>query len=374
MNKGIEAYELMELLLAGELSEQDQKKWEELCADQASLEQELDKHRLLNKLLEASYYAEIKETVSKIHEGKILKSNRFKRMFNRLGFGLGTILILFSIYTWNLNQTKELLQEPPSETGHMKPALKDTMNTQPIPEYVDIRTKNNTEVVEHPEIEEALEKTKKEDAPREPVEIRAIEHRTQTTLYAKKDSPPIESIKATSSAPDLNCKSFRYLGAVNAKASCSDQPTGQIWLDSLKIIGGRAPYQLLVSDIAAQFKYSATNLKPGNYGAYLIDSEQCRIFLGSAYISEVDCYGYKQHVFAPEKGEYWIIPNLEMSGILHIYSTKGQLVFSQQLEAMQEYKWDGKSDMYVDLPMGLYHYEIKFDESSTSVGSITIVR
>jgi gliding motility-associated-like protein len=141
----------------------------------------------------------------------------------------------------------------------------------------------------------------------------------------------------------------------------------------MTVSGGMPPYYFSLDTLNFRDTTVFSDLPPGIYSLYAKEAGNCISRLGTAIINSVDCT--YQAVFAPARGETWSVPSdPEKSATIYIFSRTGTQVYTTAIRSFETIVWNGTADAGQLLPMGIYHFEIRYTDGTSFNGSVTIVR
>jgi hypothetical protein len=183
----------------------------------------------------------------------------------------------------------------------------------------------------------------------------------------------VETAPLTDEPSAADCNEIIIEASFTSNISCNNEPTGSIVIDRQSVRGGAPPYAFSLNQkiFADTSVFSA--LYPGSYSLFARDINDCVSMLGTAIIGSEDCT--YQAAFAPLRGETWMVPVDENRiGTLFIYSKEGNVVYSIPVNGNETTVWSGETLSGQGLPMGLYQFEIRYDDGNRFIGNVTIVR
>ncbi len=391
MNKAIEINELIESYLKGTLSETERISFEKRMQKDASLSQQVNLYRQLHEVISDGAYINVKNDLKHIHLKKVSTSNMIRRI---TGFGSGGLLIGIVIFLAIKNRTDH--QEPMQEISY--PATEQTINdtTSRELEALSHNTDTGDKATSLPTARNVvpLAKTSDKDTAQPDAILRDGYKETKITgadtpKTYKTDTThnhvPIPAMEAPVNVSDdyddstsektdtVDCSNITIEAVFTTHPSYNNKPTGDIEIDRQSIHGGKPPYVFSLSQNTFTDTIVFASLYPGNYPVYIKDANDCISKVGTAVIKSED-YTY-QDVFAPLNGETWPVPvERDKEGMLLIYSKAGTVVYSISVNGNETTVWNGQTINGQILPMGLYQFEIRYNDGSIFTGNVTIVR
>ena len=157
-----------------------------------------------------------------------------------------------------------------------------------------------------------------------------------------------------------------------AENTCSDRSQGRILFLTQSLRGGTPPYEFSING-GKVFESRALfdNLQGGNYRLAVRDADQCISETGIAEVRNMEC----DFRFAPGLGEVWEIPFItDKEGKLSLYSKDGKLLYSVAIGPYSGKTWDGRSLQGEMLPLGVYMFQLAFEDGSLYQGTVTIIK
>lgn len=391
MKKEIEINELIESYLKGTLSDIERISFEKRMQKDASLSQQVNLYRQLHGMISDSVYLNVKNDLKHIHLKKVSTSKMIRRI---TGFGSGGLLIGIVIFLAIKNgaNNQALLQEIPYPATEQ--TITDTASSERKALSQDIDT-GDTEtsllpaknIVPHAKAsdEETVQPARVPQANHEEMKTAGTDALKSDKTDTTQNHVPISDIEASVNVPGhdddsifeetgtVDCSNISIKAVFTTHPSCNNKPTGNIEIDRQSIQGGEPPYGFSLNQKTFTDTVVFTSLYPGRYPVYVKDDNDCTSQVGDAIIESEDCT--YQAVFAPLNGETWTVPvERDKEGMLLIYSKAGTVVYSISVNGNETTVWNGQTVNGQILPMGLYQFEIRYNDGSTFTGNVTILR
>ena len=382
MKEEINKYEKFEQYLKGELSTDEKNTFQNKLENDVEFNREFLQHEKLFNIINDKGYIDVKENIRQIHSRKL----RINKYIRNTGIGISILvsgMILYSVFI-SSKKDEDIVNEETTEIADN--------NSQPlihsIPRFEKDTVKsvtkkiNNNKAAEIKVSQQVTENNRIEDIPDLGIknQVRKIVNpeKKDSLFQHKIILSPDRKINNTEpaemdTAKMFDCSKIEIYSDVTIKESCNNKSTGEIQFVNRTISGGNEPYSFSIDN--GQNYYSKdhfTSLKSGIYHLFIKDKNNCFSRLGSFRISSINCT--YEHAFAPLKLETWEVPTEHRAGTLSILSRSGNLVFKRNIEAFEVYKWDGKTEEGVLLPMGIFQFIIKFRDGEEKTGSITIIK
>lgn len=378
----IETYELIERYLLGKISKDERAGVEKRMKDDPAFSAEVEKHRILQQVINDNSLIRIKDNLRIIRNQKLIKNLRRKRLYRSMLIA-GSCAIILSVSLLLLNK-KDSAVRPASEAQRASEAFTG------IPDTVNSGNKmlihsNSHAVKKHRE--KYMQRTDsnnrsnfKSDLTKKPVADNKYTLRTDSAVSIKSVPPALSdrtsseqlstdtAVPASAVPKTLPCNiEAEYL----TEPSCNNAPTGLINIMEGSLSGGIPPYQVFLNDKPVD-KFMFTKLKPGFYKLEIRDSTGCIFNPGAIVINTIDC-NYAQR-FSPLL-EVWDIPlDQNKPGIIEIFNKNGLLVYKLRFEGTGPETWNGNDLKNSALPRGLYPFTIRYDNGKIFQGTITIIR
>lgn len=387
MKKEIEINERIESYLNGTMPAAEKESFEQLMQEDSFLAQQVDLHRQLHDVIAEGAYLHVKSELKSIHLQKVKISKTARRI---TGYGIGGLIIgiVLLLVIKNVIGTKE-----PVDENNVIPA--EQITTIPVPEAtikMDTPAGEKESIISREDItrvDEPGDETRPSVAlPEEIPEEKALAE-TEPVPVENKDSfrinnlipafePAVPSVQDDIAAGSddnvaFDCSKITIEASFTSEVSCNNKPTGSIVINRKSITGGMPPYTFSINQAAYIDTVMFASLYPGSYTIYAKDANDCISRLGTAMIGIKDCT--YEDIFSPLKGDTWTIPvDRNKEGILTIYSKSGAVVYSIRVSGSETNIWNGETISGQVLPMGLYQFEITYDDGSRFAGNVTIVR
>ena len=374
MKKEIEINERIESFLNGDMTPEESGEFRHLMESDPTLAGQVGQHKQVRILITESAYIDIRHDLEKI---RLLRVKRLKRIKRASGYGFGGLAICIVAFLVFRNVSVDQKITRPRDP---EPAIQDLREeplpgpaTRPIPDSAEYRNfaAKSPETYKLPMADEHTEQ-------RDTLvlgQIPAIANIPDAAVIRGADplprtaKPPEKNLPV----PVTDCSKIRIRAEFITRESCNNKPTGSFVIDRQSLSGGRPPYSFSLNRIAFLDTAIFAGLYPGNYPVYVKDGDNCILLLGTALIGSVDCT--YQAVFAPLKGETWLIPSDPGSdGTIRIISKAGMLVYSLDMKAGETHAWTGETISGQQLPMGVYQFEIEYSNGNSFTGNVTIVR
>jgi hypothetical protein len=371
MKREIEISEWIESYLNGTLSTEDSAMFEKRQAEDELFAAEVERHREIHGIITQGAYLKIKTDLNDIH----LRTVRQKRINRIKGGSFGGLILGIILLTviFSKNDKKNVGNNPPDSlfTNKEQNILIPADSGKQTPNIDKYRpTQQISIVVSQDDSSEMYNSLTTESIPELPVEPEDMLSEDQTRLPF---NAPGKLTPADSGSTDPDCSTVKIEGRFDESESCNNKPTGSIKIQRTTVAGGLPPYHFSIDKINFRDTTVFSDLSAGIYKMYARDAGNCISQLGTAIITSVDCT--YQAVFAPARGETWSVPtNPDKSGSVNIFSRTGTLVYTAGFGNFQTIVWDGTADAGQMLPMGIYHFEIRYSDGNSFNGSVTIVR
>jgi len=381
MKQEIEINEWIERFLNGDLPADERVSFRKKLEEDPDFAREVELHRHLHDIITDGAYLNIKSKLKSIHLEKTRISKKIRRF---TGFGIGG-LIIGVILLWVLpdtGKTENDKNEPSVSVREDSVAVQDQKSplTEKTPEIAAVITSGAPSADQDPGDDKIPDITfqadtvfAKEQIQREvPVENKEPKTEKQVPEPFSENKPTSRKAEA-SSKPD--CRKIKIEGSFRESESCNNKPTGRIAIDRESLTGGQAPYTFSIDKVNFHDTLLFSGLYPTSYALYARDANKCISRIGTALIRSVDCTNAYQAVFAPLRGEIWTVPvDPDRSGTLNIFSKNAALVYSVRFTGNETVTWSGTTLSGQALPMGLYQFEISYDDGGSYIGNVTILK
>jgi len=434
MKKDIEINERIESYLKGTLSEEDMKRVRDRMKEDASFAKQVEAHRQLHDVITDSVYLGVRNELKNVHLNKMRTLRNIRRI---TGFGSAGLIVGLAV-VFLVVRKPESGDIPQEDTlSPVKQQIIEQPATEEIPAGGDVpagisspEEVTGTQMAGEGMKEEGM--TGREAATegtdvKVGSEVRALQQQAARKAAAPAPSPesskdagegPIErtgSIDVVTGRdaggpdeempdaeqPDAatagreqtdrlgeddqaagaenpvsdvsDCSNVNIEGSLIIEVSCNNEPTGSIQIDGQSLRGGSPPYSFSLSQKTYTDTPVFSSLYAGNYSVYARDAAGCIKLLQNAVVGSEDCT--YEHVFAPMQGQVWTVPVRDNgNGTLIIYSKEGNVVYQVPVRGDEETLWQGETVSGQGLPMGLYPFEIRYDDGTRFIGTVTLVR
>lgn len=388
MKSEIEKYEKIERFLSGTISEEEKKEIELLIVKDPHFAKEVEQHKLVFNFIIDSSIAGVREQMRTIHDKKIRKIRINRRIRVGIAITTGVVvigLIAYSLFTRKKNteesipmipvpeKSQSIITHPIKSSANKIIPVSESKNQNPIVE----KGMTEQDRVSRPIITEKMSQTLN-DGNSEIIKTIA----NSSASFQDKPDENIPADQAAKKSEEVNllpenivydCSQVSLFGNVTTEKSCQDKATGVLLIEETSITGGTPPYSVSVDN---QTSYHSglrfDQLLPSRYSVWIRDINNCTTWLGSYLIESVDCT--IQDIFAPDKGEKWVVPNNEKPCQLKIFNQGGILVFETIIDFAGKSTWDGTTRSGALLLMGVYTYVIKLEDGTILKGNVTIIR
>ncbi len=356
--------DLIEQYLKGNLSKPEQLAFEKELLANPSLQQEVDKNKLLHTLLAEKRLLDLKKTARETYNAdqktRFIKFSVLGALF--LGAGIGTY--------WLLSDAKpKIATVTPNIQTHTAPDNKQTpiiAQKQGESDSV-VLPKKETIIVGKVEDRQPATNTQETAIATSPASVVMEQHTENTKVMPV---PIAKELVKETEAKNLGdvCKGIVLKADITTYPTCSHEDKGSVALSNFQ--GGTAPYSFKILDKEGTMAMNQ-HLAAGPYTILLSDEHQCTTKLSHVWIKIKNCN--KSYSFNPFVGEKWEIPATTQVGHLTIVDKAGNTYLSKEIEAGTTELWDGNS-LYGDVKVGYYLFNIKYSDGSEERGAVTIVK
>ena len=346
----IEQYERIEAYLKGNLNTEEASSFEQEMQADATLQEEVDVHRLMHETIVESNLAEFRERMRMLDPNEVIQTRFWKKVLvvsvSAVGLALMTLAVL------------HFTDKEPEKLNSL---------VQPIPEdnqLLDNTTaEKNAQMSLLEESEVVLERPTEMNAvisPQVRVQSQLKSVRVLKSKHRKPDFEINSQNVATFQTPDVlgsplskpmvDCELELAAISEEIKPSCYGQESGEVlftgsFLDKVDFSGQEVDARKI------------NELKEGAYEFTLNTKSGCST-KRKVIVESVFCAGDQS--FAPSEGQYWLVPTFNLGGTVVIYGLDGEKCFESVFTEGESVEWNGESDSGRLMPRGEYYYEVKF--------------
>jgi biopolymer transport protein ExbD len=385
----IEKYEQIERFLTNRLSEEERIALEISAVSDAQLAGAIERHRQVVHFVNTSMYLGIREKIGEIHTKRSRKAKIRKSGIKTVTLIAVVLIILSAILFFMLNNNRQKStvkpQLPPASHEEQPIQNKGVSSSIPKPPNNTLQNVRAGSAC-NPDSLSKIQSTENHGEEKQLIrqntlQLNPIRQEESTIdishILTKTEHPeqPQEQITQQNILQEnsFDCSQVSIFAEVTLEPSCENEATGTIAVAKTTISGGTPPYSLSIDNqksYQTKLKYSA--LSPNHYSVWIRDDNECSTCLGTFTVGNVRC-GY-QDIFAPDKGELWEIPNKGMACKMLIYNQNGALVVEADYDLPGSYFWDGRNALGEIQPMGVYTFLLRFEDSTSLQGNVTIIR
>lgn len=386
MRKEIEIYEFIERYLNNQLSADELSDIQARIGSDPGFALELEKQRNIHNFINESSLIQISNELEKIHK-KHSGSSKFLKGWRWL-FIIAPVILLIGLFfivqnkQFDKNENLDVIIQPDEVTHNYSP---DTNNSEKnTNDTTHPRSQvQQTHIMIIPEVEPEKQQ-ENETFPaalndqKDSIGERAVN--TIEVIQPKVKKPELNPINKTIDSTEITetlatepCDNIKINAESRVEKSCSEKSTGKIIIDKESINGGLPPYEVSINN-KGEFtnQMTFTGLFPGNYQIFIRDNNNCIQLLGNFNVESKTC-SY-EFVFAPDKGEVWVVPEYEVPFTLKIYSKKGINIFTKKIDYEGGLEWNGRTNNGDELPMGAYMFVLESVNKKPIYGTITLIR
>lgn len=359
----IEEYFKIQDFLAGRLSKEETRIFENEVKSNEPLKESLTKHRLANKLLLENKLIQVKEITQLVHNNETKHIKHKQLALKILGLiGLGTILLILinnrTIFDKKTDANVPTLNLPKKENNN--PINEESAKVLK-PKEIVIKHNNSTKnilPIKHSTVEVQQKDTV--------INVVTVKNQTET------NNPTIPNVvQSASSGKENTIKNLNPCQLVDIKfnsnisPSCRWQNDGAISVSSIN--GGLAPYNYYLLNGDGNRIEILNNLKSGNYTLLVADANQCQKEV-NIKIPEKNCPIH--HFIDLSSSKYLFLEESDHEGIFTVADNANGIFYNSNIPANTSYTWDGKNLNGISKP-GVYLYTIDYKDKIIS-GTITI--
>ena len=373
-------YDLIEKYFSVGLTSSEEQLFQRLVKTDPFFAQEVAKERQINEAIHQLGLSETGNTLNGIHKQQL----RVKLRNRILSVGVTAVALGVIGYTFLAKDdaTKEgkvAIQTEEVFVGKASQA-NESVVAQPeldVPQNVADKLTQNKPT--QPQKLEAVRTTTKEDKDKEaefPVDIKeevvVINNDLNDTVAIEQS--PITSQSTAAVVEDL-CTSIS-LSNYTIKPSCTGSDNGQLNYTLDDISGGNAPYKTAIYHVGEEYEADENALVPGNYLLEITDKNDCKDTISGIVVTENWCLKRLEESFSPNYGEVWEYPIVAgVSSYNVVLRDAAQTVLlDKQVELEEDLEWDGRLTNGTTISGGVYFVEIKDQQTTYFVGTITIVQ
>ena len=369
-------YELIDKFLDGTLSENEREEYNRLLANDENFEKEIDKVRKANEAIHQLGLFEISQRLDQIHQKKT--TGRKRLLFSILG---GILLVASGLIVsqfYHKSESEEI-STPLQSESHTKNVITSTKKSIVVIEekkeslYDSTRKDERVETLyKQPEQKEIEPVIPSQIIPID-VQVEPIEKVQETKKEIKKEEVLAANIKKEEKE-GKKCPTIT-LNHYEALAACKGESNGKISILNSNISGGTTPYTIYIIDENRAEVLDATNLSEGEYIVKIIDAEDCGSTETKMTISEKRCVKQYSLRLSPTYGEKLVYPELTdvSEYLLIIRDQQNNVIYEKEVMQGIDSEWDGQLENGTNITPGIYILEIKNEDETLAVGTITII-
>ena len=377
----IDKYELIDKFLSNQLSQSEKVIFDDLVINDSDFSNEVEKNRNANKVI---HQLGLFETSNKLN---LLHKQQTRAKTNKRYWSLGAAAILlggYGLYSIVTVETKSNSVTPKSiEITVEKERINDdkviskpivsTATIENIQEEKSTVISKDLEkigVVESPEIKKVVDLSGTNE-----VTLNIIEDTSDVIYTAVLANTEIETISEEPTKKEIICGDI-VLTTFNTEPSCIGEQNGKLIFSQDSLVGGALPYKTFIYRLGDQSNYLDKNqLASGDYAIKVVDANGCKDVITDIIIKEERCLQRIDDSFSPRYGEKWQYPKIagvsEYSFV--IKNMANVTILEKEVSLDQETDWNGVLENGSILEKGIYYVEIKSDQETYAMGTITIV-
>tara|TARA_B100000809_G_scaffold239100_1_gene260378 strand:- start:11951 stop:13099 length:1149 start_codon:yes stop_codon:yes gene_type:complete len=182
---------------------------------------------------------------------------------------------------------------------------------------------------------------------------------------------PQKSFKKTFTCTEL------LLSYYNTKPSCIGKKNGEIIFSETAISGGTPPYKTVIYSTDDQgTAIDKDQLASGEYSVKIIDMNGCTDTIPNITIIEKRCIKRIDVSFGPTYEETWEYPVIAgVSDYVAIIKDRtDNIILTKPVFLDDKEEWNGELDDGTIIQKGIYFIELKSQEETLGIGTITIIK
>lgn len=372
-------YELIDNVLSNQLSESDKLIFDELVTSDPNFLKEVEKVRVANKAIHQLGLFETSNKLNALHKKQV----KIKTRQRYLSFGAVTILLigLASYGFYQINSVEK-------RTSFIPHSLEVTREKTVIDKQHQITSKSsinksitNTknpqeEQSPHKESDLYIKDTTKTLEIKKAIDFSEINEIPSVVIdtFTNSDTMEIQILPKASIKKKI-CGDI-LLSNYNTKPSCIGEQNGAIIFSEKALIGGFLPYKTYIYKLNEEENYLYKDqLSFGQYFIKVIDANGCVDTISNIFITEQRCLKRINESFSPIYGESWEYPKIKgvSEYTVFIKDKANILILEKDVFLNEETDWNGYLDNGTMIKKGIYFIEIKYQQETYFVGSITII-
>jgi len=356
--------------LKGRLDNNEREAFQKLVEQDAGLAEEVEKHRLANRLIIQNRLMAAQQTAIKT------KADYKRNLLHRKLYQFGAVLLIAvgsGSYLWYANSgtisepialqkpsttIMEAKQEATSTVMEKRETNVDRPAISQVPKQKSISKEFPTQPLEEQTVpkEEPIAQVSEPTATVVPVETKSLEL-------------PVPHKEVTKAAENA-CSSTHLQASVFASPSCKGEHAGSIVVSRIK--GGKSPYRTEIRSEKGILIEEANGLPKGIYTVVLFDDQHCSARIDHVEVKEKMCE-LEEKVFNPFLDETFELPNSSKNGTFVVYEKNGNVYYKKEFVAHEKEEWKGISNNG-EMETGHFTYELIYQDGSRKQGTLTITR
>lgn len=357
--------------LKGHLDDRAREAFVKLTENDPSLAEEVEKHRLANRLVIQNRLKSAEQTALKVKDA--YKRNLFYKKLGTIGAAL---LVLTGGTYYFFNSAKETTIAPIATQQEMSLENKQEELPDKPEEIKQVEVSSSANKVSEPKLnsgEVPIASTEKQVlVQEEPVSsVGVLPTLPEPLALAKEESPiPLPVPKEEPKTAENACSSVHLQASVFASPTCKGEHGGSIVVSRIK--GGKSPYHTEIRSEKGATIENVNSLPKGTYSVLLFDDQHCSTRIDHVEVKEKICE-LEEKVFNPFLDELFELPVSTKNGTFVVYEKNGNVFYKKDLIAHEKEVWDGVSQNG-EMETGHFTYEIIYQDGSRKQGTLTITR
>ena len=317
----------------------------------------------------------------------LIHTNKKKTKIKYWGATFGAVAILlgsYGLYKITYRPQKPIPSAQPVELTVKKDSLNDTLKRDRVSDKKTIVENIQQEILpiqindleNKKEKEEKPEKTEIADLPKTNEIPSAIISDTLKHISAVSSEGIEPQTISKESKPKVFICGDLSLTNFTTNPSCIAEENGALIFSNNSLKGGTSPYKTYVYSLNEEGNYLDRNqLSSGKYSIKIVDSKGCVSIVPNIIITEKRCLKRIDESFSPMYGETWIFPTIKGISEYTVTLTDmaNHLVITKQVSLDEESEWNGELENGTVIQKGVYIVEIKDEQETYFIGSITII-
>ncbi len=373
-------YELIDKFLSNQLSPSEKLVFNELAMSNPDFMTEVEKVRATNQAIHHLGLLETSNKLDQLHKKQV-------KIKTKLRYWLGGVIVVavllggYGLYKITTTEKKS------SITPH---SLETTTETITIDEHQETNNSPINKVITNKDIQEDKSPIQKSDSPIKDIikpfkaekinslpksKINDNPSKVLTNTPNNSENMKVGEVSKEKEPVKIICGEI-VLSDYRTKPSCIGEQNGAIIFSNNSLTGGTSPYKTYIYQLDNEDNYlDKRQLASDQYAMKVVDANGCIDTIPNISITEQRCLKRINDSFSPTYGESWEYPKI--TGVsectILIKDIANHTILEKQILLDEETDWNGFLENGTMISQGIYFIEIKDEQETYVIGSITII-